>query len=164
MRASAAGHDLIKRFEGCQLKAYQCSAGVWTIGWGTTGHVAQQGRMVAIGEGMTCNQTEADLWFIQRLAQFEAGVSRLVKIEISQPMFDALVSFAYNCGLDEDADTVAEGLGDSTLLRRLNALDYLGAAAEFLKWDKANSRVLNGLKRRREAEQALFMSGIPKGK
>jgi len=69
---------------------------------------------------------------------------------------DALVSFAYNVGLDIDVDTKAEGLGDSTLLRKLNALDYDGAADEFVKWNKDNGKVVPGLSRRRLAERQRF--------
>jgi hypothetical protein len=74
-------------------------------------------------------------------------VSRLVKVGLTQGQFDALVSFTYNLG--------ARSLSTSTLLRKLNAGDYAGAADEFLRWNKAGGKVLNGLTRRREAERAV---------
>ncbi|EAA7932780.1 lysozyme, partial [Salmonella enterica subsp. enterica] len=84
------------------------------------------------------------------LVGYESDVSRLVKVRLTQGQFDALVSFAYNLG--------ARTLSTSTLLRKLNAGDYAGAADEFLCWNKAGGKVLKGLTRRREAERALFLS------
>ena len=84
------------------------------------------------------------------------GVNSLIKVPATQGQFDALVSFAYNVGLDIDEDTLAEGLGDSTLLRKFNAKDYAGCAAEFPKWNKAGGVVLNGLTKRRAGERAMF--------
>ncbi|MEG5623927.1 lysozyme, partial [Enterobacter hormaechei] len=84
------------------------------------------------------------------LVSYESDVSRLVKVGLTQGQFDALVSFTYNLG--------ARSLSTSTLLRKLNAGDYAGAADEFLRWNKAGGKVLNGLTRRREAERALFLS------
>lgn len=147
MKTSDAGLQLIKDFEQCRLAAYQCSAGVWTIGWGHTKGVKQ---------GDTCTQAQADAWLAEDVAEVEQGVRLLVKVPLTQGQFDALVSFAFNCGLDIDVDTIAEGLGDSTLLRKLNAGDYIGAALEFQKWDKSSGMTLRGLTRRRLAERALF--------
>jgi lysozyme len=80
--------------------------------------------------------------------KFEAGVKRLVKVPLAQGQFDALVSFSFNVGLG--------ALGSSTLLRKLNAGDYRGAAAEFPRWNKAGGKVYEGLTRRRAAERSLF--------
>lgn len=66
------------------------------------------------------------------------------------------MSFAYNVGLDIDDDDIAEGLGDSTLLKKHRRGDYAGAAAEFAKWNKAKGKVLSGLTRRRAAEAAIY--------
>lgn len=147
MKLSERGEALIKEFESCRLKAYQDGGAVWTIGWGHTNGVK---------EGDTITQAEADSLFDTEIKIYEDGVNDLVEIPLTQNEFDALVSFAYNVGLDIDTDNTAEGLGDSTLLRKLNAGDLEGAANEFPKWSKDNGKVIAGLTRRRLAEQALF--------
>lgn len=151
MKISEIGEKLIKDFESCRLKAYLDGGGVPTIGWGSTGGV-QLGNVIT--------QEEADALFDTEICLYEEGVTRLVKVPITQNEFDALVSFAYNCGLDEDLDDVAEGLGDSTLLKKLNRMDYRGAADQFPLWNKDNGKVVNGLTRRRNAERKLFLEGV----
>lgn len=146
MQTSDKGIDLIKQFEGCKLSAYQDSVGVWTIGYGWTQPV--DGK--PIRAGMTIKQETAERLLKTGLVRYETDVSRLVKVGLTQGQFDALVSFTYNLG--------ARSLSTSTLLRKLNAGDYAGAADEFLRWNKAGGKVLNGLIRRREAERALFLS------
>lgn len=142
---SKVGIDLIKSFEGCYLKAYKCPAGVWTIGWGTTEPIDG----VKPHEGMVITQKQADELLIKNLKGYENAVNEYVTYSINQNQFDALVSFAYNCGNG--------ALKTSTLLKKLNAGDVQGAANEFLRWNKANGKVLNGLTRRREAERKLFL-------
>lgn len=146
MQTSEKGIALIKQFEGCKLTAYQDSVGVWTIGYGWTQPV--DGK--PIRSGMTIMQETAERLLKTGLVSYESDVSRLVKVGLTQGQFDALVSFTYNLG--------ARSLSTSTLLRKLNAGDYAGAADEFLRWNKAGGKVLNGLIRRREAERALFLS------
>lgn len=146
MQTSEKGIALIKEFEGCKLTAYQDSVGVWTIGYGWTQPV--DGK--PIRAGMTIKQETAERLLKTGLVSYESDVSRLVKVGLTQGQFDALVSFTYNLG--------ARSLSTSTLLRKLNAGDYAGAADEFLRWNKASGKVLNGLARRREAERALFLS------
>ncbi|HDC4601684.1 TPA: lysozyme [Enterobacter cloacae] len=146
MQTSEKGIALIKQFEGCKLTAYQDSVGVWTIGYGWTQPV--DGK--PIRAGMTIKQETAERLLKTGLVSYEGDVSRLVKVVLTQGQFDALVSFTYNLG--------ARSLSTSTLLRKLNAGDYAGAADEFLRWNKAGGKVLNGLTRRREAERALFLS------
>lgn len=146
MQTSDKGIALIKEFEGCKLTAYQDSVGVWTIGYGWT----QPVDGTPIRAGMTIKQETAERLLKTGLVSYESDVSRLVKVGLSQGQFDALVSFTYNLG--------ARSLSTSTLLRKLNAGDYAGAADEFLRWNKAGGKVLNGLTRRREAERALFLS------
>ena len=146
MQTSEKGIALIKQFEGCKLTAYQDSVGVWTIGYGWTQPV--DGK--PIRAGMTIKQETAERLLKTGLVSYESDVSRLVKVSLTQGQFDALVSFTYNLG--------ARSLSTSTLLRKLNAGDYAGAADEFLRWNKAGGKVLNGLTRRREAEHALFLS------
>ncbi|HDT6063273.1 TPA: lysozyme [Enterobacter kobei] len=146
MQTSEKGIALIKQFEGCKLTAYQDSVGVWTIGYGWTKPV--DGK--PIRAGMTIKQETAERLLKTGLVSYENDVSRLVKVDLTQGQFDALVSFTYNLG--------ARSLSTSTLLRKLNAGDYAGASDEFLRWNKAGGKVLNGLTRRREAERALFLS------
>ena len=146
MQTSDKGISLIKQFEGCKLTAYQDSVGVWTIGYGWTQPV--DGK--PIRAGMTIKQETAERLLKTGLVSYESDVSRLVKVGLTQGQFDAMVSFTYNLG--------ARSLSTSTLLRKLNAGDYAGAADEFLRWNKAGGKVLNGLTRRREAERALFLS------
>lgn len=146
MQTSEKGIALIKQFEGCKLTAYQDSVGVWTIGYGWTQPV--EGK--PIRAGMTIKQETAERLLKTGLVSYESDVSSLVKVGLTQGQFDALVSFTYNLG--------ARSLSTSTLLRKINAGDYAGAADEFLRWNKAGGKVLNGLTRRREAERALFLS------
>lgn len=146
MRVSENGINLIKQFEGCRLTAYQDSVGVWTIGYGWT--QAIDGKPVA--KGMVITQQKADDLLKQGVVQYENGVNSLVKVQLNQNQFDALVDFAYNLGVN--------ALKGSTLLKKLNTGDYAGAANEFTKWNKAGGKELAGLMRRREAEKSLFLS------
>jgi lysozyme len=143
VRINAAGRDLIKKYEGVSLKAYRCPAGVITIGWGHTGDVKP-------GDVITEHQAEAILDV--DLDKFEKGVEKLLQGCIfNQYQFSALVSFAFNLGL--------EALGKSTLLAKFRAGDVKGAASEFMKWKYAAGKVLPGLVKRRAEEKALFLSG-----
>lgn len=142
MKISLNGLNLIKEFEGLELKAYKDSVGVVTIGYGSTGpHVSM---------GMTITKEQAEQLLKKDLERFEKGVPTLVKVPLNQNQFDALVSFSFNLGLGN--------LKSSTLLKKLNAKDYQGAANEILRWNRAGGKVLNGLTRRRIAERDLFLS------
>lgn len=142
MNISQKGIDLIKSFEGLELKAYKDSVGVVTIGYGSTGpHVAM---------GQTITESQAETLLKSDVGRFEKGVEDLVTVPLNQNQFDALVSFSFNLGLGN--------LKSSTLLRKLNSLDYVGAANEIPRWDKAGGKVLKGLTRRRLAEKELFLS------
>ncbi len=152
-RSSQRGIDLMHGFESCRLTAYPDPGSrdghPWTIGWGATGQ--------GISRGLTWTQAQADARFCSDLAKFEDGVTRLLGgAATTQGQFDALVSLAYNIGLDEDADTIAEGLGDSTLLRKHKAGDFAGAAAAFRSWSFNDGRQMRGLIRRREAEAKIY--------
>jgi lysozyme len=152
MKPSPRCEAFIKAFEKCRLKAYLPTKNdVPTIGWGSTGP--------DIKLGMVWTQAQADARFAQDLARFGAGVLRLLDgAPTTQGQFDAMVSFAYNVGLDEDADTKAEGFGDSTLLKKHKAGDYAGAAAQFKFWNKQKGVVLAGLTRRRADETAMYLA------
>ncbi|MGP0848475.1 lysozyme [Serratia sp. CY83950] len=146
MNISKNGIELIKRFEGLELEAYQDSVGVWTIGYGWT--QAVDGKKIA--PGMKIDQATADRLLKCGVVQFEQGVNQLVKVRITQGQFDALVSFAYNLGL--------RSLSTSTLLRKLNNGDTQGAADEFGRWVNAGGKRLDGLVTRRAAERRTFLS------
>ncbi len=139
MHTSQKGLDLIKSFEGLRLSAYRCPADIPTIGYGTTAGVKM---------GDTITKERAEILLRADVKRFEDQVLRLVKVPLTQGQFDALVSFTYNLG--------AANLGNSTLLRLLNAGDYKGAAAQFDRWTKAGGKELPGLVKRRAAERALF--------
>ncbi|RAY96058.1 lysozyme [Enterobacter cloacae] len=152
MKVSHNGIYVIHYFESCKLRAYpdpgSSDGNPWTIGWGHTGP--------EVTPGLVWTQEQADIIFLNDLKKFEEGVRSLVTVPLTQGQFDALVSFSYNVGLDIDSDNVAQGLGDSTLLRKINLLDYEGASMEFHKWNKSNGKIMLGLTRRRVAEEALF--------
>lgn len=144
MRPSERCYSLIKQFEGCRLKAYQDSVKVWTIGYGTTYY--PNGKKVQ--EGDRCTQDEADFYLKYHVLEFSYKVSQLVN-NIGQYQFDALVSFAYNVGLGN--------LRKSTLLKKVNQNPSdPSIELEFLKWNKAGGKVLNGLTKRRQAESDLY--------
>lgn len=149
MQTSHEGIALIKGFEGCRLTAYPdpgTGGAPWTIGYGWTHPI--DGKPVK--PGMTIDQETADRLLKTWLVSYENDVLKLVRVKLTKGQFDALVSFAYNVG--------SRALSTSTLLKKLNAGDIKGAADEFLRWNKAGGKVLNGLTRRREAERALFLS------
>ncbi len=142
MQINAEGLEIIRRFEGCKLKAYRCPAGILTIGFGHTGS--------DVTHGLTISQERAEELLRSDLARFERGVESLCP-GLTPNRFSALVSFAFNCGL--------EALERSTLRRRVLAGDFAGAAAEFPRWNKAGGRALAGLIARRAEERALFERG-----
>lgn len=146
MKTNAAGVALIKEFEGFVPKWYPDPVGVWTIGYGHTDSAGSP--KWATSKTMTLTEAEGTAILQRDLGQYEAAVTRAVKVPLNENQFAALVSFTYNLG--------AGNLNQSTLLRKLNAGDYDGAAGEFARWNKAGGKVLNGLVRRRAAERALF--------
>jgi lysozyme len=139
MKISQRGIDLIKEFEGLELHAYNCSAGVPTIGYGHTGGVE-------IGDTIT--PEEAQDYLLYDLELFERAVNSSVTVALTQNMFDALVCWTYNLG--------AGSLRSSTLLKVLNEGKYDEVPAQIKRWDKCNGQPLKGLTRRREAEAKLF--------
>lgn len=155
MKTSEKGQTLIKKTESFEPRPYRCPANIPSIGFGTTRY--PNGKAVTMYDpAITLEQANA--YFAHDIERFERDVLSLVKVPITQGQFDALVSFAYNCGSDIDDDTIAEGLGDSTLLKKLNAGDYKGAADEFPKWNKGAGKVQPGLVKRRAAEREMFLA------
>ncbi|WP_072094152.1 lysozyme [Trabulsiella odontotermitis] len=147
MKISNNGLNLIKKSEGLELEAYPdpgTGGAPWTIGYGHTGP--------DVYKGLVWTDVQADKALRQDVARFERDVTNLVTVPLTQNQFDALVDFAFNCGSDIDSDDIAEGLGDSTLLKKLNAGDYQGAADEFPKWNRSGGRVMPGLVTRRKNE------------
>ena len=145
MELNQAGRDLIKHFEGCKLKAYQCSAGHWTVGWGLTFY--PDGTKVKEGDVIT--QQQAEEYFNAVVDDFAKQVDVLVKSNVTANNFSAIVSFAYNVGIGN--------LKNSTLLKKVNANPKDATIpAEFRKWVRANGEVLKGLVRRRDAEAKLY--------
>ena len=140
MKTSMEGLALIKKFEGCELKAYQCSAGVWTIGYGHTKDVV---------EGMEITQEQAEQMLVDELHEYESYINKYVTVALSQNQFDALVSWVYNLG--------PANLSASTMLKVLNSGEYEDVPAQMKRWNKAGGKVLEGLVRRREAEACLFV-------
>ena len=148
MKTSNPGVDLIKGFEGKRLKAYDDGVGIWTIGFGTIKYP----NGLRVKKGDTCTESQAEQYLRNDLVVFENAINRLVKVPLNQNQFDALASFTYNLG---------EGnLSKSTLLKKLNAKDYKGAAAEFPKWNKAGGKVMQGLVNRRAKERKLFEKAV----
>ena len=143
MNISTNGIELIKQFEGCSLKAYKCPAGIWTIGYGHTNGVK---------EGQAITKIEAENLLKQDLARFEKVINNVIKVNLNQNQFDALISFSYNIGTG--------ALKNSTLLKLLNNEDYKGAAEQFDKWVYAGGKKLAGLTKRRAAEKELFLKPI----
>lgn len=145
MEVNKAGKDLIKRFEGCKLKAYKCPSLLWTIGYGNTFY--EDGTKVKEGDVIT--QERAEQLFDLIVNDFAEQVDALVKSNVTENNFSALVSFTWNVGVSN--------FRRSTLLRKVNANPKdPSIRAEFMKWTRANDKVLNGLVRRREAEAKLY--------
>ena len=141
MKCSQEGLALIKKFEGCKLKSYKCSAGVWTIGYGHTGGVL---------ETDVITQDDADKLLEEDIAKFEKYVNDNVTVELNQSQFDALVAWTFNLG--------PGNLRESTMLKKLNNQEYESVPFEMRRWNKAGGKTLDGLIRRREAESLLFES------
>ncbi len=139
------GLSLIKKWEGCKLKAYVCSAGVNTIGFGNTFY--QDGTKVKLGDVIT--QFQADKLLLDTLVRFEQYVDSMTTDSVNQYQFDALVSFCYNVG--------STNLKKSTLLKMININpNDPKIGEEFKKWNRAGGRILKGLTNRRSEEIALY--------
>ena len=138
--------NMIKMFEGFRAKPYKCPAGVPTIGYGSTFY--SNGKKVTLKDKLITEQDATNL-LTTVVTNFSSGVSKLLKVQVTQNQFDALVDFAYNVGIGN--------LKSSTLLKKVNAKNFSGAALEFIKWNKADGKVLPGLTKRRTAEKDLFI-------
>jgi lysozyme len=139
MKISEEGKALIKKFEGCKLEAYLCSAGVPTIAFGRT-------KNVKLGD--TCTQEQADAWLEEELEEYTGYVSDAVTQTLQQNQIDAMVAWTYNLG--------PSNLRSSTMLQVLNEGKFQEVPQQMRRWNKANGKVLEGLERRRLAESMLF--------
>ncbi|NMA65369.1 MAG: lysozyme [Clostridiaceae bacterium] len=141
MKTSQNGINFIKRHEGLRLKAYQDVAGVWTIGYGSTGGVR---------EGDTINEVQAETLLSEDLRTAEREVNRH-KLNINQNQFDALVSFAFNIGTG--------AFRNSTLLKRIKIdVNHPDIPNQFNRWIYGGGKVLPGLVRRRNEEAKLYFT------
>lgn len=142
MKISETGIKLICKWEEFRAYAYVCPAGLWTIGYGHTGGVKPTDKIdLAQGEAYL----RQDLEIVERCLN-------ALKLELNQNQYDALCSLIFNIGTGNFLR--------STLLKDLQAKQYDKASAEFLKWRKANGKVLKGLEARRKDEQELFNKGF----
>ncbi len=142
MKTCENGYALIRRYEGLRRTAYKCPAGKWTIGYGHT---------KGVKEFDTCTNIQAETWLYDDVRDIaEKAISHWVRVPVTQNQYDALASFAFNYG--------SMKFGGSTLVRKLNAGDAAGAAAQFDRWIYAGDppEILPGLVLRRAAERKLF--------
>ena len=139
MNISQEGISLIKKFEGCELEAYKCAAGVWTIGYGHTKDVK---------ENDVITKEEAESMLVHELQEYCNDVDIAVKVDLKQNEFDSLVSWTYNLG--------PTNLNSSTMLRVLNEGKHDDVPTQIKRWNKAGGEVLKGLIRRRNAEALMF--------
>jgi lysozyme len=137
---------MMHKYEGLKLTAYLCPAKVWTIGYGNTFY--EDGTKVKQGDKIT--KERADQLFINITNKnFAEPLLKLIKVKLNENQFSALVCFAYNVGTG--------ALAKSTLLKKVNINpNDLTIRNEFLKWNKAGGKVLNGLTKRRESEANLY--------
>ena len=142
MQISNKGLELIKFYEGLELEAYKCAAGVWTIGYGWTHDVK---------EGDTITEERAEELLREGIVQYENAVHDLVDVPLEQHQFDALVSWVYNLG--------KANLAASTLLKKVNAQEFDEVPDQIRRWNKAGGKVLEGLTKRRESEAKLWSTG-----
>ena len=148
MKLDKSGYDLIKSFEGLSLKPYKCSAGIATIGYGNTYY--ENNVKVQMSDAVITKQRAEDLLKLNA-DRFAVKVSNIVHKPITQNQFNSLVSFAYNLG--------SGALASSTLLKlvNINPNDAM-IAKEFLKWNKAGGKPIQGLTNRRIKESAFYFT------
>lgn len=149
MKLEQYGLNLIKRFETFKAEPYLCPAGKPTIGYGNTFY--EDSTKVTLNDAPITEERASELleFVANDFAQF---VFKYIRVPITQKQFDALVSFTYNVGTNN--------FRRSTLLKKLNREDYVGASKEFSKWRRSNGKILKGLVARRKAERELFEMDI----
>ena len=140
-------YNLLKKWEGCKLEAYQDTSNVWTIGYGSTFY--SDGSKVKAGDKI--NASEAGKLFKATIGKYEKAVDDLVRVDITDNQFGALVSFCYNVGIT--------AFKNSTLLKKVNAKDFDAVPPELMRWIYSGKKVVPGLVNRRSAESGLWVSG-----
>lgn len=140
-------YKLIKKYEGFSSKPYKCPAGIPTIGYGSTFYL--NGNKVTMKDTPISEEVALSILF-SVVEDFSKKVEKLLKVNVNQNQFDALVDFSYNLGIGN--------FQKSTLLKLINNKDFIGASKQFKKWNKSNGKVLNGLTNRRKEEEELFLS------
>jgi lysozyme len=148
MKTSANGRAFIEAFEGLYLHDYDDGTGVITIGYG---HTNLAGVPPKVFKGQRITQAQADQILAADLAAVERDVERFIHVPMTQPQFDAFVSFHFNTG----------ALGKSTIDDKFNAGNLDGAIATLLQYDHAGGRQMDGLTRRRKAERLLMLGQVP---
>lgn len=144
MKTSNKCLQAIKEFEGCELEAYRCKAGVLTIGYGHT-------RGVKAGQKISIN--DAEKFLREDIIEVENQISNVVKQNLSQCQFDAVVSFVFNIGIGK--------FKTSTLLKKINAnVNDKSIGNEFRRWVYCNGRKLSGLIKRREWEALRYYESV----
>jgi len=142
----AKGLSLIKKYEGFKAAPYRCPAGIPTIGYGATYY--PDGTKVKLTDKPITTR-EADTMLLNMLKHYEQGVDSFTTDKVNQNQFDALVCIAYNIGL--------QALKGSTLIRKVNVdPNDKTIKNEFMRWTKANGKVLDGLLARRKEEAELY--------
>jgi len=145
MKVNAEGYALIKKFEGCKLKAYRCPSNVATIGYGNTFY--EDGTKVKDGDVITQERAEELAKFI--IDQFAVTIAPFILQPLNDNQFSACVSLAYNIG--------TAGFKRSSVFKKLNVNPLDATIADsFRLWNKGGGKVLKGLVRRREAEIQLY--------
>ena len=145
---SKKGLDFIVGFEGFKSKPYHCSAGVSTIGIGTT--IYPNGKHVTMQDRAITKEDAIGILKYMIGKGYGATVNRYVKVPLTQNQYDSLVSLVYNIG--------SNAFRKSTLLRKLNEGKYKRASKEFIRWNRSGHKILAGLTRRRKAESEMFLA------
>lgn len=157
MKLDKNGYNLITKHEGLKLKPYLCPARIPTIGYGNTYY--PDGKRVTLLDKEITKEYAFEI-FKEIADRFAKRVDTLVTKPITQNQFNALVSFAYNIGLGSVVNgKYVGGFGGSTLLKKVNINpNDLSIRNEFMKWNKANKVVINGLTNRRNEEANIYFS------
>lgn len=149
MKVPQQAVDIVAKWEGLELEAYQDSVGIWTIGYGTT---AAAGLGINPRPGMKITEREARMYLQRGLEKFADEIRPYITAPINENEFSAFLSLAYNIG--------PGAFKRSTALGRFNMGNKKGAADALTWFNKAQGKVLRGLVNRRADEKALFLKPV----